>query len=95
VLTHGWMARTTRSCLPGRLAASLLLAVLLSSFTAPVPADTTFWLDFSDFDASMYGLGGQEDLLVQSIYGAVVNDATMGTRTDTYSVWPMTLTGAI
>ncbi len=49
-------------------------AALTAAACLPVAADNVFWLDFTDFDASPYGFGGQEDLLVADIYSSVVAD---------------------
>jgi len=58
------------------------MVILAVAAAGSAAADTTFWLDFTDFDASPYGFGGQEAALIDDIYGAVAAD---------YSPWPFTI----
>ena len=60
----------------------VLMLILCYAAAGSAVADTTFWLDFTDFDASPYGFGGQEAALIDDIYGAVAAD---------YSPWPFTI----
>lgn len=56
----------------------------------PTAADMTFWLDFTDFDASPYGFGGQEAALVADISSLVVADYSPWSFTIDYDFDPVT-----
>ena len=59
-----------------------LMLIVCYAAVSSAAADMTFWLDFTDFDASPYGFGGQEAALIDDIYSAVAAD---------YSPWPFTI----
>jgi len=67
-----------------------MLALLITVCGMAAHADSVFWLDFADFDASPYGFGGQEAALVTDITSAVAADYARWSVSVGYDFDPVT-----
>ena len=52
-----------------------LMLIVCYAAVSSAAADMTFWLDFTDFDASPYGFGGQEAALALTLTRGVASAA--------------------